>query len=189
LPRFDLRWRGLRLLYLIVRDKVPCEHETFYFPARHIMFGRVSELNKYSPSLNQGSQRAALTVEIPCSHGDETWNMPDERLAGQCIVQLRELGILRPEASNGYEFFCRKIPNVYPVYDVGWKERFNKVYSRLNSVNNLYMIGRTALFLHCNIDHCMSMALQLAKYLACRPKDKEGWAKILQGFFEYRVHE
>jgi hypothetical protein len=75
------------------------------------------------------------------------------------------------------------------VYDVGWKERFNKVYSRLNSIDNLYMIGRTALFLHCNIDHCMSMALQLAKYLVCRPRDKKGWERIQQGFFDYRVHE
>ena len=44
-PAFDLQWRGLRLLYLITRDKVPSEHETFYFPEPEIMFGRVSDLS------------------------------------------------------------------------------------------------------------------------------------------------
>jgi protoporphyrinogen oxidase len=188
-PAFDLRWRGLRLLYLITPDKVPSEHETFYFPESHIPFGRVSELNKYSPALNRDDERAVLTIEIPCSVDDAVWNMPDEQLAELCLSALQRLGILRQPAAGGVEFFSRKLRNVYPVYDLGWRERFERIYQRLNAIDNLYLIGRTALFLHCNIDHCMLMALKLAQHLTNGHPSKNGWDQTRQEFFDYRVRE
>ncbi len=163
-PPFDLHWRSLRLLYLITRDKVPSEHETLYFPEPEIMFGRVSDLVSPSRLLNQEPGRSAFAIEIPCSYGDETWNCPDEQLGQRCIHALQQLGILRTPATDTGESFSRKLRTVYPVYDLGWRERFDKIYLLLNSVQNLYLLGRTALFLHCNIDHCMTMAFELSKY-------------------------
>ena len=189
LPPFDLRWRGLRLLYLITRGRGPSDHETFYFPEAHIPFGRVSELGKYSPTLNRQDERSVLTVEIPCSVNDGTWSMPDALLADLCIQELQRLGLLRRPLRGDVEFFSRKLGHVYPVYDLKWRERFDRIYGRLNAMSNLYMIGRTALFLHCNIDHCMVMALRLAKYLADGHKDKSGWEFVCREFFHYRVHE
>ncbi len=188
-PPIDLRWRGLRLLYLITRNKIPSSHETFYFPESDVLFGRVSELNRYSSGLNQNSGRTVLTIEIPCSCGDEIWNMSDDRLARRCIEQLQRLQILRVAGSGDEEFFSRRLKTVYPVYDLGWKRRFERVYQRLNSVENLYMIGRSALFLHCNIDHCMSMALQLSRHLADGCRGKNEWDDVRQRFFDYRVRE
>jgi protoporphyrinogen oxidase len=188
-PAFDLQWRGLRLLYLVTRDKVPSEHETFYFPEPDILFGRVSELHRYSPALNPDPGRAVLAIEVPCSCDDDVWNLPDDRLADLCVRDLQRLGILRSPSSGGDEFFSKRVRNVYPVYDLGWRERFNKIYQRLDGLENLYLIGRTALFLHCNIDHCMAMALRLAKHLAGGPGDKRQWESIRQEFFDYRVRE
>jgi protoporphyrinogen oxidase len=187
-PKFDLRWRGLRLLGLLTDQRVPGDNETYYFPEPHVPFGRVSELNKYSPLLNQAPGGSVLTVEVPCSPGDDVWEMPDDRLAGLCAQELRRLGILGP-AANAAPLFSRKVRGVYPVYDLGWKERFAKVYGRLNSLENLYLIGRSALFLHCNIDHCMAMALRLAKHLAAGKEGKGDWEKAQAGFFDYRVRE
>jgi protoporphyrinogen oxidase len=188
-PAFDLRWRGLRLLFLITDDEVLGEHETYYFPETHIPFGRVSELKKYSPLLNRDRDEAVLTVEIPCSHDDATWNMPDDRLAELCIDELRRLGILRASAKGGLQFFSKRLKTVYPVYDVGWRDRFERIYRRLDAIDNLYLIGRTALFLHCNIDHCMLMALNLAGHLANGHRTKGGWDAIRRDFFNYRVRE
>jgi protoporphyrinogen oxidase len=188
-PPFDLRWRGLRLLYLVTQDKVPGDHETFYFPEGHIPFGRVSELGKYSPALNQPGGRSVLTVEFPCSVNDDTWNMPDAPLAELCVQELQRLGLVRRPLRGDLEFFSRKFGHVYPVYDLNWRERFDRIYGRLNSLGNLYMVGRTALFLHCNIDHCMVMALRLAKYLTDGHEDKRGWEPVCREFFDYRVHE
>jgi protoporphyrinogen oxidase len=188
-PTFDLQWRGLRLLYLITRDKIPSDHETFYFPEPDVVFGRVSELGRYSPFLNQSSDRAALSIEIPCTCGDETWNAPDDRLTERCVTELQQAGILRTPLSGAVECSSRKLRAVYPVYDLGWRPRFDRIYDRLRSVTNLYLIGRTALFLHCNIDHCMTMALALVRHLRAPDEGRSEWARIQQAFFDYRVRE
>jgi protoporphyrinogen oxidase len=188
-PDFDLKWRGLRLLYLVTSEKVQSENETFYFPELHVPFGRVSEISKYSPSLSPDPNRTLLTIEIPCSPGDETWTMADERLADVCTAGLHKLGIVHSPTRGDATMFSRKIEKVYPVYDLGWQDRFERIYQRLNSIDNLYMVGRGALFLHCNIDHCMLMAIKLSRHLADGSGGKEAWEAIRKGFFDYRVRE
>jgi hypothetical protein len=139
--------------------------------------------------LNPDSGRAALAIEIPCTYGDEIWNAPDNCLAERCTKELQRMHVLRTPASGAMDCFSRKLRAVYPVYDLGWRARFDKIYQRLRSVTNLYVIGRTALFLHCNIDHCMTMALELAKYLKADHESRNEWDRIEKDFFEYRVRE
>ena len=125
-PPFELRWRGLRLLYVITRDKTVCDHETFYFPEPEIIFGRVSELNKYSAALNTDTEEDVLTLEIPCSYDDTIWNMPDDRLTELCLSELRRMCILREQSTGRTESFSRKLKQVYPVYESGWRDRFEQ---------------------------------------------------------------
>jgi protoporphyrinogen oxidase len=188
-PAFDLRWRGLRILYLITPDRIADQHETYYFPEAHVPFGRVSELGQYSPQLNTDPDRAVLTIEFPCSFGDPMWEMSDAELADECIDVLQRLGLARKPARGPQEFFSRKFKHVYPVYDLRWRERFNQIFRRLDSLTNLYMIGRPALFLHCNIDHCMAMALALARHLIEGDRLRADWQAISQKFFHYHIHE
>jgi protoporphyrinogen oxidase len=186
---FDLRWRGLRLLYLTISEQLVGNSETYYFPEAGVPFGRVSELHRYSPSLNPDKNRSALTIEIPCSPDDRMWSMPDEELAVQCIRDLRRLGVLRSTGNHHQEAFSVRLKGVYPIYELGWRERFERVYAFLDRTENLYMIGRSALFLHCNIDHCMFMAIRLAEHLESTGAHKEAWRPIQQGFLNYRVRE
>jgi len=146
-------------------------------------------LNKYSPALNPDPNTSLLTIEIPCSPGDETWAMADDRLTELCVAGLQKLGILQTPARGVTTVFSRKDEKVYPVCDLGWKERFEMIYNRLNRLDNLYTIGRGALFLHCNIDHCMLMAIKLAQHLEHNHGNKDRWEAIRQDFFDYRVRE
>jgi protoporphyrinogen oxidase len=188
-PPFELRWRGLRLLYVITRDKTVCDHETFYFPEPEIIFGRVSELNKYSAALNTDTEEAVLTLEIPCSYDDTIWNMPDDQLTDLCLAELRRMCILREQSTGRTESFSRKLKQVYPVYESGWRDGFERILGRLDAIENLYPIGRAALFLHCNIDQCMLMALKVAQHLSKGCARKGEWLATRQEFFNYRVRE
>ncbi len=187
-PAINLSWRSLRVLHLVSRDRLPAEHETYYFPEPSVIFGRVSELHKYSPTLNPDPEETVLTVEIPCSENDDKWNMSDDELGRLCAKELERFRILKTPATGTKVLCSTKIRNVYPVYDIGWRERFNTVYQRLNAPGNLYMIGRGALFLHCNIDHCILMALKLARHLS-EGNAKGEWDRTAQSFFDYRVRE
>jgi len=184
-----LSWRSLRILYLFTPDKTPSVQETYYFPEPDVIFGRVSEPAKYSPFLNQVEKKTALVIEIPCTFGDEIWNLEDEVIADRCIDDLRKLKILNPRPAEDSEYFSRKIKNLYPVYELGWKEKLDEALRRFNSIKNLYSLGRSALFLHCNVDHCMSMALKLARHLSDERKTHEDWERSLSDVFNLSLHE
>jgi protoporphyrinogen oxidase len=184
-----LSWRSLRILYLFTPDKITSEHETYYFPEPDVIFGRVSEPAKYSPFLSQPVGKSALVIEIPCAFGDEIWNMEDEALAGLCIRDLRELKILSAKTGGPSEHYSRKIKNLYPVYELGWRENLDNALRRFNLIENLYPIGRPALFLHCNVDHCMVMALKLARFLSAGGGSREDWERSLGDVFSLSLHD
>ncbi len=184
-----LSWRSLRILYLFTPDKTPSAPETYYFPESDVIFGRVSEPAKYSPFLNPCEGKTALVIEIPCTFGDEIWNLDDEVIADRCIDDLRKLKILRPGTTKDSEYFSRKIKNLYPVYELGWREKLDEALRRFNSIKNLYSLGRSALFLHCNVDHCMSLALKLARHLSDEKKTHEDWERSLSDVFNISLHE
>jgi len=184
-----LSWRSLRILYLFTPDKIPSEHETYYFPEPDVIFGRVSEPAKYSPFLNQATEKSALVIEIPCTFDDEIWNMEDNVIAARCISDLRKLKILSLESRGAAEHFSHKIKNLYPVYELGWKENLNKALRRFNLIKNLYFVGRPALFLHCNVDHCMAMALKLARFLSAGDGAREDWERSLNDVFDLSLHD
>jgi protoporphyrinogen oxidase len=184
-----LSWRSLRILYLLTPDKIPSEHETYYFPEPDVLFGRVSEPAKYSPHLHHAGGKTALAVEIPCTFGDEVWSMNDEVIAGRCIGELRDLNLLSAEPRGASEYFSRRIKNLYPVYALGWREHLDKALRRFNSIKNLYPVGRPALFLHCNVDHCMAMALRLARFLSAEGREREEWERSLGDVFSLSLHD
>ena len=46
-PAPEIRWRDLRIVYLLCSGQHKGPHETYYCPDPEIIFGRVSDLNKY----------------------------------------------------------------------------------------------------------------------------------------------
>jgi protoporphyrinogen oxidase len=187
-PVPELRWRDLRISYLLCSGRHEGPHETYYCPDQDIIFGRVSDLNKYSPSLNAFPDRFLLAAETPCSLGDSVCTTSDADLSARCLSELKRLGAIAPQ-TRLISSFSRTLPCVYPVYDHFWKQNFECAFQRLNQTENLYMVGRTALFMHCNIDHCMLMALELANHLRQRTNDKQAWTEHLARFTAYRVRE
>jgi protoporphyrinogen oxidase len=184
-----LSWRSLRILYLLTPDKIPSEHETYYFPEPDVIFGRVSDPAKYGLLPNQANEKSALAIEIPCTFDDEIWNMEDKVIAARCISDLRKLKILSLESRGASEHFSHKIKNLYPVYEFGWKENLEKAIRRFNLIKNLYFVGRPALFLHCNVDHCMAMALKLARFLSAEDGVREDWERSLNDLFGLSLHD
>lgn len=189
-PDARLEWRGLRLLFIKLPEPPGILHETFYVPDNRFLTGRISEMNLYSPGLNPTPSRA-LTLEIPCSAGDSIWIKPKEELLGVCLKELFVLGIVKKAyAPHHTESLDAKIPGVYPIYAKDWHGAFEKQYAPVRNLNNVYSIGRSALFLHCNIDHCIVMALRLAEHLSKSESNPIDWHDtIVPEFFKYRVRD
>ena len=129
-----------------------------------------------------------LAAEIPCSPGEAVFSADEAEISKRCLSDLKRLNAV-PPSTQLLKSFSRTVHDVYPVYDLEWKKGFERAYSLLDRTENLYMIGRTALFMHCNIDHCMLMALELAKHLEQRLGEKGAWTTELSRFTKYRVRE
>jgi protoporphyrinogen oxidase len=162
----ELSYRALRVLYLMYPAEAASPYETFYIPDPEFRIGRVSQPAAYSPGLAADGRTRIFTVEIPCSEGDSVWTAAADTLAADCHRELIALGIIRPGIPRPE---CRgsvSLPDLYPVHTIGWKGRLESVLDRAVNASGIYPAGRSALFMHCNIDHCLVMGMRLADHLA-----------------------
>jgi hypothetical protein len=114
--------------------------------------------------------------------------MGDADLFRYVQKDLKELGLLRSE-KEVYRVFSKRLPAVYPVYDIPWPNNFQTIQRFLNGVHNLYAIGRGSLFLHDNMDHAIQMGLKLAQYVTTRHEKTDEWITALAGFRHFEVRD
>ncbi len=182
---FGLRWRGVRILYIHIDKKLDGSAETYYFPSLDEVIGRISEVNKYSPYINTGMDGAWLTIEIPASEGDYIWQMQDEELLNICMKDLLHTKILSVYRKVK-DYFSLRLEKAYPVYEIGWREKFQSMYEKLHEINNLFTVGRGGLFLHCNIDHSIEQGIELARYILQNKNDAKAlWNNHVKRFLTY----
>lgn len=184
-----LSWRGLRVLFMVGNCFLPTEHEAFYLPDPRFLCGRISEPAKYSISTSSDSSIRGLAVEVPCSVGDDIWQMPEELLAKKCAAELQQLGIMKADQDNMPDVFSVKLDRVYPVYKLGWEQVMRRQLEYYNSFNNLFVVGRAPLFLHCNLDHALSMGMKTADTILNHRNNRSYWPELQSGFRGYMVRE
>ena len=184
-----LSWRGLRIMFLTTVDALPRDHETYYLPSPDYLIGRISEVDKYSGVLNRDDGRRAFTLEIPCSEDDRIWSMPEEDLRAACIGELTGFGLLKPVLTEAPQSCSVKMPCVYPVHFKEWREPYRRLGAFFDSIPNLYRAGRTALFMHSNLDHSLAMGLKLGDWLSGETAQRPPWPERLRQFSDYYVRE
>jgi len=183
-----LKWRAIRFLYLRVNRESCCESETYYYPETRYIFGRISEPKRFSPYMVRKDGKTVICVEVLCGVGDGFWRMEDADLFQYVQNDLKQLGLLRSEKEVS-RIFSKRLPAVYPIYDIPWLDNFRAVQRFLNGVHNLYAIGRGSLFLHDNMDHAIQMGLTLAKYIASNDGKTDQWTAALAGFRHFEVRD
>ncbi|MEO8606138.1 MAG: FAD-dependent oxidoreductase [bacterium] len=169
----SLRWRGIRLLQVVL-DRPRClDGETYYFPEERYVFGRISEPPLFSEALRGAPGTTALNIEVICSPGDALWSLDDDRFLDHVAQQAAELGLfVRGDVRAARSL---RLPAVYPVYDRDYRARLDAVLTWLRGIDNLYSIGRGGLFLHANTDHSIHLGLRLAQHLAAPEASAATW--------------
>jgi hypothetical protein len=160
-PQAPLAHRGLYLIYLAFAVDELGPVDTYYAPEGRYWFGRVSVPSNFSAA-QKAPGEIALCVEIP----EGRWGSRYDFLGrlDALLAQLRQAGILppglRPVAAQQHY-----LPAVYPIYRRGFTATWRRSLASLAVAERLFPLGRQGLFLHCNIDHCVQMARDLADHL------------------------
>jgi hypothetical protein len=181
----ELSHRGLYLLFLVFPTHRLSRSDTFYVPERRFWFGRVSEIKNFDPDRVPPGQ-TILCVEIPQGEWprDRDFTGP---LLHDVLTQLRSCGIVEP----GLEPVAveqRWMPRVYPFYARGWIRAWREAIDQLQRHPSIFPFGRQGLFLHCNLDHCVTMAEDLVGHLL-QGRDQRSWLQRADRSRRYRVRD
>ena len=145
-----------------VNDIVP--DTWIYIQEREVRIGRIQIFNNWSPYMvDDVTKHVWIGLEYFCSEGDNFWTMDDETFIKMAIKELHQIGILGEDAPI-HKSVRIKMPKAYPAYFGSYAE-FGKVREWLDSLSNLYCIGRNGQHRYNNMDHSMLCAIEAVRAL------------------------
>ena len=132
-----------------------------YVQERDVKLGRIQIFNNWSPYMVKDPENNVfIGLEYFCNEGDEYWNMTDEEFIDFAVNELVKIDVIDKEDVK--DSVRLKVKKAYPAYFGSYKD-FPKVKDFLNSVGNLYCIGRNGMHRYNNMDHSMLTATEAVK--------------------------
>ncbi|MEO7327938.1 MAG: UDP-galactopyranose mutase, partial [Minicystis sp.] len=186
LTETPLEHRGLYLVWLAFAVDRLAEPETYYSPDARHYFGRVSELQNYSPALRRPGE-TILCVEIPQGRWSSNENFTRGKQGEALLAQLAEAGIV-PRGLPPIEIRQRFLPSVYPLYRRGWLGEWRAAMRRIAALGDVLPFGRQALFLHVNLDHCADIAEDAVAHIEAG-ESTQAWIAQAEHYLELRVRD
>ncbi|HLZ37846.1 MAG TPA: FAD-dependent oxidoreductase, partial [Mycobacteriales bacterium] len=173
-PDPPLRFRAMVLVYLVhegPRRWTP--YDAHYLPGPEIAVTRISEPANYRDSAADPTDRTVLCAEIPCDVGDATWSAPDEDLVRAVADGLARVGLPPVRLAGAH---VRRLPHVYPVYEVGHAARLAALDAWARALPRVTTFGRLGLFAHDNTHHALAEAYDaVAALRADGARDEAAW--------------
>lgn len=142
-----------------------------YVQEPDVKIGRIQVFNNWSPYLVENPENNVwLGLEYFCNENDYLWNMSDEDFKNMALDELMKIGII-DKHSKVKDSHIERVKKAYPAYFDSYS-RINEVIKYLNSIDNLYCIGRNGQHRYNNMDHAMLTALEAVKDIEENIKNK-----------------
>jgi protoporphyrinogen oxidase len=155
-----LRYRSQAYLFLTLDQESVTADQWIYLPEKKYRIGRISEMRNFSRKMSPPG-KTSLFLEFFCTEGDLVWNMSANQLFAVAIAELAELGFT--DRSKVRKYYHIREKDVYPIYDIHYKEYLTKIKTYLDGFKNLYYIGRPGRFRYNNQDHSLEMGMLAAE--------------------------
>jgi protoporphyrinogen oxidase len=155
-----LRYRDIVVVAVMINRSRITNQSWIYFPEKDIPFARLHEPTNWSKAMAPDG-KTLIVVEYFCFQGDKTWNIDNLRLSELTIHYLENLQFIRQ--NEVIDTVVIKVPDAYPLLEVGYREHYDKLHDYLGRFKNLYLTGRCGMFKYRNIDHVIESGLQVAE--------------------------
>ncbi len=173
----ETKYMDIIFVYLFLdQDHVSNDH-WMYFPDPEIPFNRSVEFTNWSKKMAPEG-KTCLCLDITCYFDDSKWSKSDEQHVIECIESGARIGLFQRSKVSGS--FVKRIRYAYPVYDLEYKKRLQKIVAFLET-DSVYLLGRTGIFRYNNSDNSIEMAFALAQKCLDNSPDKS--------IFEYKIKE
>ena len=130
-----------------------------YVHDRNVKMGRFQVYNNWSPYLVKDIEHTVwIGLEYFCNEGDELWSMTDDDFGKMGIKEMVTMKLIDSE-SEVLDYHVERVKKAYPAYFDTY-EHMDDLRDYLNTIPNLYCVGRNGQHRYNNIDHSMCTAFE-----------------------------
>jgi protoporphyrinogen oxidase len=155
-----LMYRHLKLVALFIDKPSVTKSATVYFPDKDFIFTRLYEPKKRSVHMSP-EDHTSLIIEIPCQYGSEYWDMEDEELIEKTSSKLIEIGWIKGE--DIIDACVHSMHYAYPIFETGFEEKVEKIFSYLKRFRNLAFTGRNGKFEYTHLHDVMKSGKEIVE--------------------------
>lgn len=142
-----------------------------YVHDRNVKMGRFQIYNNWSPYMVKDIDNTVwIGLEYFCNEGDEMWSMTDEDFGRMGIHEMAVMGLIDNE-SDVIDFHVERVKKAYPAYFDTY-EHMDKLREYLDTIENLYCVGRNGQHRYNNLDHSMCTSFETVRNILSGTKDK-----------------
>lgn len=126
-----------------------------YVQESDVRLGRIQVFNNWSPDLVADADNVWLGLEYFCQEGDDLWSRTDGEMRKLAIEELERIGLI--DGGDVLDSHVVRVPKTYPAY-FGAYQDFGKIREFVDTIPNLFLIGRNGMHRYNNQDHSMLTA-------------------------------
>ena len=142
-----------------------------YVQERDVRVGRIQIFNNWSPYMVADYENTLfIGLEYFCNEGDELWQACDASLRSMAIEELVKMEIIDPSAV--LDSVCVRMKKAYPAY-FGTYNRLSELRGFIDSIENIYCLGRNGQHRYNNMDHSMLTAMVAVDNIVSGVTDKD----------------
>ncbi|MGJ0372644.1 FAD-dependent oxidoreductase [Aliarcobacter cryaerophilus] len=160
----NLKYRGIILVFLEINhtDVLPPGIDFIYIDDKEIYFNRISDQNSFVKEPDKN--KTIMCCEIAYSSDDLYDKMDEFKLQNEVKKQFVKLGLTKSEA-NILDTKTIKLPEVYPMFFVGYQNELATTKASIDSIGNMYSIGSLAEYAYSDLQVLFGKAIDLAEVL------------------------
>lgn len=133
-----------------------------YVHDRSVKLGRLQIYNNWSPYMIKDLEHTVwVGLEYFCNEGDSLWNMRDEEFTKLAVGEMVKMGLIDNE-KQVLDTHAERVKKAYPAYFDTYKD-MDKLIDYLNTIDNLYCVGRNGQHRYNNIDHSMCTSFEAVR--------------------------
>jgi len=164
-----LRYRDLVIVTILLDKERVTDLTWLYLPEKNMPLGRIHEPKNWSPRMAPEG-KTSVVAEYFCFREDRIWNSTDGELTSITVRELEKLGFIRE--NEVLDSCVVRVPNAYPVFEVGYNEHYSGILKYLEKFKNLHIIGRSGMFRYYNMDRAIETGIETAENIIQNSKLK-----------------
>lgn len=143
-----------------------------YVHDRTVSMGRFQIYNNWSPYMVKDLEHTVwIGLEYFCAEGDRMWNMTEKEFSDFAVKEMVQMGLI-DSTDVVMDTHMERVKKAYPAYFDTYKD-IDVLRAYLDTIDNLYCVGRNGQHRYNNIDHSMVTSFETVKNILNNVRERD----------------